>query len=159
MQGKLLFELPVYRLSKEAFREETDKVLAKRIPESIKDDEALCRELRRMYKHPYHYNEAVGWIQIYADGIQLVAYYYFVVSDRVRRGFKKKYEHRGKAFEMGTFMGQTNEDILAGLFDRISSLSHYEPFKGYVISTDPLKNVGAYVDWKTLINSNKQAQL
>ncbi|MEK4006399.1 hypothetical protein [Paenibacillus sp. FSL H3-0333] len=148
-----IFEIPVYRISRSAFKKETDTIIDKVIWDKEIGD-GCKRELYKIYKYPYLYNEVTGWIRVFIDSIQIRGEYYFIQSRNVRRGFKKDYRYVGKAFEMGVFKDEDSPEIYSNVLKRLKSLASEPPFTRRVIDLESFENLGQYINWRKLIDDN-----
>lgn len=154
-----IFEIPVYRLTREAFDSETDRVEVKTIKNynlDLNPDPDVKFLVLKKYHYSYAYNDVVGWIQIFIDGIYIRGEYYFIRSGNVRRGFNKDYKYIGKAFELWLSPKDTTDEIFLQLIERINSLRNDGLFKNRLIDTERLENIGKYVDWAKIIKDNSK---
>lgn len=148
-----VFEIPVYRITKSDFDEETDKLVRDAIGDNDVDEDGR-RGIRNIYTYPYHYNEVVGWIRIFIDSIQVRGEYYFVAAKSIKRGFKKDYKRIGRAFEMATFKDEGSHEIYLNILKRLETLKNDRLFKSRFIDLESFENVGKYIDWRTLIDED-----
>ncbi|MNW47834.1 hypothetical protein D3C74_251780 [compost metagenome] len=148
-----IIEIPVYRITRSAFRKETDRLVNSAVGD-IDVSEDIRQSIRNNYNYPYLYNEVVGWIRVFVDSIQIRGEYYFIRTKKVRRGFKKDYRFGGKAFEMATFKSQDSNEIYVSVLKKLKTLALERPFTRRVIDLESFQNIGQYLDWRRLIDDN-----
>lgn len=148
-----IIEIPVYRITRIAFRKETDRLVNSAVGD-IDVSEDIRQSIRNNYNYPYLYNEVVGWIRVFVDSIQIRGEYYFIRTKKVRRGFKKDYKFGGKAFEMATFKSQDSNEIYVSVLKKLKTLALERPFTRRAIDLESFQNIGQYLDWRRLIDDN-----
>lgn len=107
--GRLLFEIPVYRTSPAAWRDEVDEAvqrfeqLSAHTDPSKKHEHALAlAAIDRGYQSPA-YNQVVAWLRLVRDepGPVVKGYAYHVSQRRIVRKFKPRvYNWQGKVLEV-----------------------------------------------------------
>jgi hypothetical protein len=169
MYGKLLFEIPVYRVSFDRYvseMEEEKSAHMSGVEESydthfatfnadpkLRDDE-LARasgffDQWRWYS--WHYNEVIGWIRLNGHWDVIKADYHFATQKRIVRSAKQRsFAWRGKTLELWLH-DSTSEEIYRQLLDEFRDLEKEPPFKGRYIDLEAFTNVGPFIDWKNAV--------
>ncbi len=119
--GKLLFELPVYRVSLQQWHQEKAEA-ADRLRRMYETDEYKVSDPiigGIMWEThggvPFPYNQAIGWLRVMWDGpgAAVKAYAYRMRGRRFDLNFKPRaWEWLGKAFELW-FMTDDNSETIA----------------------------------------------
>ena len=138
MPNREVFEIPIYRVSPEAFWKEIIEMWERSF---LKSDEA----------RGWKYNEIIGYISIRADLNQIKAEYWFIDAKVIRRDIRRKvFKHINKAFEVWVRKPDTSNDIYEKVRNYLSDLLGRKPFKGRYIDLEAFNNLGPHVNWKEL---------
>ncbi len=163
---RLLFEIPLYRLSFNERQKEIEKEKKEIIKDFIKyslDDMQLVKkrldEVERIYYQYYrkcwHYNELVWFIRIYTDWYGKAWWIlYYLKAKKIRKTSRKEFEYRWKIFEVRGNRGLSNKEIFKRILIELKDLNHEKKLKKIYIDLESFKNIGNYVDWKNLIFFN-----
>lgn len=152
------FEIPVYRcdlethtkemkVKEEGFEIDEYKLTA---PESYRN---LLNHFHRVIWYPWKYNEIIGWVCLYILGNQIRADYYFITSQRIGKGIrKKKFVHSGKAFEHSLERRLSSNEILKEILIKLDGLNKEAPFKNRYIDIESFKIIGEFLAWEKLVD-------
>jgi hypothetical protein len=161
MTETYLFEIPIYRVSEEQFWEDYDTALDRHFLELYPGegraavDEPVQRQVEDRffdkYGAPWRYNQAVGWLRIFALGSQLRGDLWFTDAQKLTRNpQRKKIQPRGKAFEFSTFPDQSSEQIVTRLRAHVVSAVTDREKPGVVADLECFDNVAPLIDWQAL---------
>lgn len=156
---KLLFEIPIYALSKSNFERKWEKRKKSEVDSYIKVGNSKERafELFEKYNYPknvWKYNQVIGFINIFVIGDDIELKLFCSREKNVRVTFQKKYfitdcmingthfyvEDKDNDFiknEIGEFLEMIKEEILP---------------KKYYVDDSAYKNVIEYIDLKGIIS-------
>ena len=161
----LLFEIAVYRVSGEEWREFINQEVARGMDAYYRSAPPMAPDVaRKSMEHrraqlwnlvsgglPYTYNEVVGWIQVHDDGDAIKAYGHRVPLKRIRRGFARSYVYIDKLFEL-RFFEETSAEIVAEIRGAILSLTREgEPFARRVVDLKAFDVVAPLIDWREFL--------
>lgn len=138
MVYRYFFEIPVYRCKPEKYEAELQAekrryVALFRYPPGMSvSAEEVAGWFTESRWYAWHYNEAIGWIRLYAFGNdQIRAEYYFVKAKHiVRRPARRVFKWQGKAFEMCVFPREGNPVIFRRVLKALENLHREQPFRG-----------------------------
>ena len=157
--GKLLFELPVYRVSLEQWHQEKDEA-ADRLRRMHETDEykvsnGIVRGI--MWEThggvPFPYNQAIGWLRVISDGPGAVkAYAYRMRGRRFDLNFKPRaLEWRGKAFELSFTRDDGPETIAREIRSAIlDTVKRGGSFPGRWIDLEAFETLAPVIDFHRL---------
>ena len=159
--GKLLFELPVYRVSPEQWHQEKDDA-ADRLRRMYETDEykvsdSIIRGI--MWEThggvPFPYNQAIGWLRMIWDGPGAVikAYAYRMRGRRFDLNFKPRaVEWIGKAFELWFVRDDNSETIAREIRSAIlDTVRRGGSFPGRWIDLEAFDTLAPVIDFRRLI--------
>ena len=172
MLRKAIFDIPVYRLSQDAFTCETDELRRQHVsidseekppwmPKAEFDEKSkeLVEHFEKSFlRSPdakiWKYNEIIGFISIRSGLNQIKAEYWFINAKRIdRRTVRKIYEYRDKVFEIWVNSQDSSIDIFNEIRDELFLLEKRKPFTGRYIDLETFDNIGPYLNWKELVKS------
>ena len=158
---ELLFEIPVYRVSLDAYHDEyralVDEAIeelagswewAQRSPGDLRD--YVERWARPLHGRPYWYNQMIGVIRLYQDGGSIKAEFWGQPQRGFRRDFRHKgYMHRGRVFEYHSGpVAVSSIQIYQELLDRLLGLtSPGNRFARRHVDLNSFKRVGPEINW------------
>lgn len=161
--NKIIFEIPIYRITKDEFYKETEKKKNQLENELPKLSEKTVNNLLNLYKYPYKYNEVVGYIELYVCGTQIRADYWYCTvpgqkrhKKRLNRGItKKEFFWFGKKLEIGINQSLSNDEIFKLIIDSLKNLNRQGIFQKRYFDIEQLLTIGKYIDWKGLIKDKE----
>ena len=172
MTEKLIFEIPVYRISHADHTKETRDLLEKDINGNINSlidqgiwssgDIDLITEWKERWKWSFYrsyvgrdwkYNEIVGFIRLYACRRTIKADYWFVNAKRLRRNLKTKvFQYNDELFSIDINDDDTSLRILKMILNNLGSLETHFRLRKRHIDLEVFNNISPKVNWKELIN-------
>lgn len=162
VSGVRLFEVPVYRVSPDRWREEQDEGGEELLWEweeaaiSAPDLDVRARWLYRNEQGPYEFNQVVAYLQLVWDGPGPVVKGIVYAVDQ--RQFTRNF-HRTKPFRwvrevlaLQFLPTQSSSEIAGNLISAVEGLTETEPdFKRRFIDSAPLRTVANAVDWRQVL--------
>lgn len=166
---KHFIDIPVYRISLEKYQQDRDKYIEeqmygkppdidyemkefhKRNPEMKKQFE---QHLWQRYGGSWHFNEIIGWIQLYFLGSQIRGVYSSVTAKKIMRTRKKIYEFKTDKIvsEMDIPPSASNPEIFKIVQSYLAECR--KVLRRRHLDTSRLEIIGPYLDWRGLINDN-----
>jgi hypothetical protein len=163
MSSVYFHDLPIYRVTQEAYRKRQEKVVSAFFERSYaglsiaaKDRREVLERMNQDYydRHgPWRFNEIVGYVHLYFDGNQVLGAYF-----ETRQ--KKKVLSRRKVFvwrthklapELDVPRNATNAQVLETILEYVNDCRRELPRR--FIDDEWLRTVGPYVDWNALLRS------
>lgn len=159
--GQLLFEVPVYRMSKAAWHNEVNESvqqfeqLSSHTDPIKRHDHALTlAALDRGYQSPA-YNQVIAWLRLVWDGPGPVVkgYAYRVSQQRIVRNFKPgRFDWRGKVLEVWFARDDTSKEIAAEIRKSIVDTSKKgNIFYRRYIDLEAFDSLAPHLDWRNLL--------
>jgi hypothetical protein len=162
--GKEIFNIAVYRCSKQAYHEEVAADQNDRLAEISEqigadltvrqpDDAIRIREnVRRVCGGAWKYNQVVGWITVYTFGNQIRADLSFLPARRIARNFKRtSFQPAGRLIDMYVASRESNEEIFQNLLTRLTGTTDQPLLKTRYLDLDSFMNLGPHLNWRTLL--------
>jgi len=164
------FEIPIYRVSQEQYGREVetekDKLLApiRNIWNSLSSEPMETSEAYQYAKnnfdrehgtHVWRYNQAIGWLRLFASDHSHIRVDYYWVKERITKKLKNKhfrYCFEEKTFQLDIPPALTSNDIYILLQQHIEELMKKEPFRKYYADLELFQNIGPCIDWRALLD-------
>lgn len=157
-----LFEIPVYRVSKERFYDEKEKRMAQsstteKTEEEYKDYRDWLLRYHSWFKWNWRYNQIVGYILICLDrkGVR----YYLATPMQKRISYLSQPRLMLSPSTVGSRYITKNissQDVYVKILEDLKLLQKTDSFlKRRFLDLEAFTNVGQYVDWIGLINDDK----
>ena len=152
------FEIPVYRLSYQQYRDENDKLKKQYLHtwEKRKVLESFMNEISESYdeniSHPmWEFNERIGYLKLYFLGSQIRAEYFAVQTKKIYRSRRKVFEYKTHKLspEMTITYKMSNEDIFHCVVQYLCNCQ--KELKKRYLDTALFLQTGQFVDWKMLL--------
>lgn len=170
MRGDYIFDLPVYRCTKERH----DKGKAKLVERHFRtgfDDNGLNRPtdietVMRITAHahdtfggPWEFNEIVGWVRLFPESYGIGAHVWFTEGKKLTSKMRKHFHLRTRSNSMWTHFPPPveNSEIYQGVLQALKDLAKRDPVDGRVFDLSVFHRIGPYVDWKRLIEEAAKA--
>jgi len=162
---KYIFEIAVYSCESDKFFKDREKKLQEHIDWLVKASGGITpnqapdvfKETEDHFIKKYggwRYTQAVGWIRIFIFGWDVRGEYWFVNAKRIDREMnKKKYEWKGKAFEL-SFSSEniSSLEIYQAISMHLENLKSERPFKGRFIDMEAFQSVGPFINWRKILS-------
>jgi hypothetical protein len=154
-------DLPVYRLTEEAYYKARDKQIAdfvayarKGLGPSPEQEKELTKNMEQhdYDKYgPWCFNEIIGYIRLHFRGSQVLGKYFSVKRDRLVKTRKKTLVYRTHklAPEHSVPQHATNEQILKVICDYVDACRKEEPRRR--LDDTWLRTIGPFVDWNSVM--------
>ncbi len=169
--GNPIFEIAVYRKSPRELEAEYDTALTKHLrslePQYplIQIDSAKYQGLRfirnqfwEQHGEPYPYNQAVGWVVLFAMRDQVFAEYYKITEKRLTRNCRRhRVKGQGRCFAIPLAGNETSKQIIAEITEELRLLSAESPFKGRYVDRAAFTRIASYINWRKLIRESSSA--
>jgi hypothetical protein len=169
MPGKLLFEVPVYRTSHDDYIKELQAAKAAymdRVAEGWAYYERPGTDPRLKEDHfkrmeyafhdswrSWHYNQAIGWIQLLGRWDVIKGEYHFAREKKiVQHPRHRSFEWRGKTLELWLPHKASSREIYELLLEELMDLRKERPFKRRHIDLEAFQSVGPYIDWRNAVH-------
>lgn len=170
MREKYIYDVPVYRLSRERYYKDRDEYIRKHMYTGNPNHRKMMKDfykkhptrkleaedrLQKSYGGAWEYNEIIGYIRLHFLGTQIRGEYWGVNSKRVVRTRKKTFEY--KTWNFAPEIDLHREPDSLSIFSKIIEYLEkcQKELKGRYLDTDNLKAIGPYVEWKTLYEDSK----
>ena len=156
-------DLPVYRLTEDAYYADRDKYVADFAAETFRhgtpNPDAVKHVTEGMKQHdydkygPWRFNEITGYVRLHFLGSQVRGEYFSVRRKRLVLGRKKTLVYRTHklAPEHDVPRGASNAQILQVILEYVEACRREEPRKYFDDSW--LRVVGPFVDWNSVMKS------
>ena len=166
------FEIPIYRVSRERYGKEVEaekeKLLAplrdlwnsvssKPVEESEAYQYVKNNFDREHGTHMWRYNQAIGWLRLFASDHSHIRVDYYWVKGRISKNLKNKlfrYCFEEKTFRLDILPAMTSNEIYLLLRQRLEELMRKEPFRKYYIDLEPFQNISPFIDWRALLDAD-----
>jgi hypothetical protein len=159
---RVLFEVPIYRCSKDKFSDE----MAKEKGEPLGPLNRLREEAPRSYataerrfeeteSYSWLYNEAIGWIQLSVHGREIKGEVYFVTAKRIKRGMRKRFHWAGDLFQFDVFPNDTSTRIYNAICAELDMFRSERAYRKRYVDTEAFRHIGPFVDWCRLVRFNE----
>ena len=153
---KILFELPVYRVSKAKYNNEYQKFYKKRKTPCFdplreeKVNSALCKT----YGGDWEYNDIVGYLKFHKFGNDIRCAYYKGYNKKAVRNGKRSFEIVDDSILKITInKSYQNNQIIKEVKEIIKSCKAMDEFKNRFIDTKAFDNMVNFIDWQKYLFS------
>jgi hypothetical protein len=162
---RYFFEMPIYRVTEavfiERYRGDLDRFLATML---VPEGHVLSEGLRLMatqhfwekYGMPWRYNQAVGWVRLYALGSQVRGETWLARGTRHTATGRREYRVGGKAFEHWCHPGQTSDEIRGAVEEELLTFARTLR-RGHVLDLECFHAIAPFVDWRALVFGHADA--
>lgn len=169
MRDQYIFDIPIYRKSKQEFINETNSHFKKRVKWIESHDpfeRPLESDVLSRVKHsviaesggPWQFNQIVGWFRLYVEGNKIGCHPWWVDAERITRRMRKK------RFYMKTFSDilgihfttESSEEIFERLLKRLTNLASEPMYMNRYVDFDVFQRIGPHINWRDLIHCSKK---
>jgi len=154
------FDIPIYRcdieIHKAEMKKKREKYLAYyRKPSSRASEADLIAFGNEWDKHSWmswHYNEIIGWIDLYVRSDEIMGDLWEAEGKRPRARSKRVFRCQGDWFKLKPQKESSSPDIFQQLLARLHEIEKKDYFKGRFFDFAALNEIGPHVDWRALLN-------
>ena len=157
--GQVLFELPIYRVTKETYKQEFYKYAEKnkQYNSDSKIETKLNKNLKKDFGGDWQYNQIIGYLEFYILGNNIRCAYYQGFDKIATRNGKRKFKIYDDTLSNVTIRDNyTNEKIIEKIRYMIDHCSIQEMIQKRYIDTKNFDNISSFVDWKSYIKKLKE---
>lgn len=150
-----VYDLPVYRLTEEAYNEQREAWIADRVARiaGISDERATSFRATLFvdYGGAWRFNEIIGYLRLHVLGTQIRAEWWRVNATRIVRTRKKQFEERGWKLAAETEIDPPRDSpaILKAIREHLQDCR--EELKGRHIDVSTFEALAPLVDWAQLL--------
>lgn len=160
---RFFFEIPIYRISHEAF-DQKYRLDLERYWNSFNQASGLSRsevseEFRmsteqhfwEIYGGPWRFNQAVGWLRLFARGSQVRGELWMSAAKHLNRRALREFRLLGKVFELQCWPEQESNEIHSEITAELAKFG--KEFRGgkLILDFECFDTMAAYVDWRRLL--------
>jgi hypothetical protein len=161
--GKIIFDVPVYRLSQPEYEAKQEQYVRQNLAEGEPYPDSKGKlwwqtRFAENYGGFWQFNEIIGFIRLFFYGTQIRGEYWRVNAKRLVRTRNKTFVFR----ELNVTFGEqipprsSNKRIFNLILKYLKRAESDCFFRGQFIDTSILEYIGPYVDWKSLLTPNHQ---
>ena len=161
---KILFDVPVYRLTKEEYETQQDAYIDQNISDGNYYVQKMYRRepdvkrqtenyLWESYGGGWLFNEVIGFIRLFFLSTQIRGEYWPVTVKRIKRGRRKVFRPCGYEVTHGEKIpqGSSSQEIFNLILKFLARVNREKELKNCHIYTSLLKNIGMHMDWNALL--------
>ncbi len=165
MRDQYIFDIPIYRKTKDDFNAEIETLVANRVEEIISYDperRPLTREVRDRQFHsviaesggPWQFNQIVGWFRLFVEGNTIGCHPWWVEAKRLNRRMRNKrlYLQTYSDVLCARFPKESSNDIYNRLLERLTEMSKESTYKNRYVDLDVFRRIGPFIDWRGLLD-------
>lgn len=165
LDGKTLFELPIYRLSEEQYYKSLNKHYEKRkIPyNNFLYEESLNQNLYKDFGGDWKYNEIIGYLRFYKYVdyfININCFYYDVDKKRIAKIRKKQFiPINDTLYKITIKSSYDNQQITKKITEMVNWCSTLPDVHKRYIDREIFDNTANCIDWRVLLELDKKGNL
>jgi len=107
--------------------------------------------------YPWRYNEAIGWLRLYALGSQIRAELWFVKAKRIVRETRKRVFFVGKEFEISFRSTDQNPQIAEAVLQTLRDLRRQPLYRKRYVDLECFEAIARHLDWQALLGFSEAA--
>jgi len=155
------FDIPVYRCTLDEHSKEVENIIENKldmINPSRSDRDQRRKECELRYNDAqwmcWHYNQTVGWLQLYVSGMDILATEYWVSAKRITSTPRNKtiVWNRYDAISVSVLPYMSDNDIYLEVNKEFLALSKTKKYKKRYIDLTGFHNIGPFIRWWDLVN-------
>lgn len=151
MRDSTFFEIPIYRCTIEQHSKEVELDYQKFAEKChlMEDKEIKSYYYPNMW-HSWHYNDVIGYLNLYIFGNEIRADLWKVNKERIGKGITKKpFKHFGKVLESKIPKNLNSTEIFEFIKLELTTLNR-KKYKNRHFDLEALNTIGNFVNWKEL---------
>lgn len=162
LDGKTLFELPIYRVSEDTYYKDFGEYYEKR-KISHNDplyEESLNQNLLKEYGGQWKYNEIIGYLRFYKYANDIRCFYYRVNKKKIIKTRNKQFiPIDDTIYKITIKSSYDNQRIAKEMIEMVNSCSTLLDINKRYIDRDFFDNIVNCIDWQVLIGLDKKGNL
>ncbi len=169
---KVLFDVPVYRLTKEKYESQQTDFIEKeqKLCEGKYGEEAHRRypelkiqtesHLWKNFGGNWLYNEIIGFVRLFFFFNEIRGEYFQVEAKRIVRTRRKSFLPIGyeETYPERIPQGSSNQQIFQLILKFLGRIQHEKKLKNRYVDTSILENIGPHVNWNALLEEQFSAR-
>lgn len=159
VDGKTLFELPIYRVSKETYQKNFNQFYEKRkIPNiDLQYEKNLKQNLFKVYGGTWKYNEIIGYLRFYKCANDIRCFYYKVDKQIIKKSRTKQFIPINDTIHKIVINSSfSNEQIVKKLNDMVDYCSKLLDINKRYVDRENFDNIVEHIDWKSFLKSENK---
>lgn len=159
LDGKTLFELPIYRVSEEQYYKSLNEHYEKRkIPHNnFLYEESLNQNLRKDFGGDWKYNEIIGYLRFYKYANDIRCFYYQDDRKRIIKTRKKQFiPIDDTLYKIIIIYSYDNQQIAEKITEMVDWCSTLPDIKKRYIDREIFDNTVNCIDWRVLLELDKK---
>jgi hypothetical protein len=161
---KILFDVPVYRLTKKEYESQQDAYICKNISDGNYSVQEMYRRhpdvkrqaenhLWESYGGSWLFNEIIGFIRLFFLSDQIRGEYFRVKAKKIVRTRRKIFEPLGIEITAPRRIPQksSNQEIFDHIKSFLSRAQNENELKKHYVDTSVLEYIGSHMDWNALL--------
>lgn len=159
VDGKTLFELPIYRVSKETYYKKFNQFYEKRkIPNSdLEYEKKFNQNLSKVYGGEWKYNEIIGYLRFYKCANDIRCFYYKVDKQIIKKSRTKQFIPINDTIHKIVINSSfSNEQIVKKLNDMVDYCSKLLDINKRYVDRENFDNIVEHIDWKSFLKSENK---
>lgn len=162
MRDFYIFDIPVYRTTKERYYADMDAAVEAHLKVCFDDQglprsdrqtvESVTGHAREAFGGPWDFNDVVGWIRLFIEGYGVGAHLWWVDGKQIRRNMRKRFHLTTASNCLWTDFPPPADSpaIFKGTLEALESLSQRDKFKKRHVDLSVFQRTGPFIDWRRL---------
>lgn len=164
MRNKYIFDIPVYRKTRDEFNSEINILIKKRIEEIVSydpkqrplDQETKTRvknSVINYYDGPWQFNQIIGWLRLFLEGNKIGCHCWWIDAKRINRRMRHKrllLQTYSDILQL-RIRNESSIEIFNKLFERLINISANPPYKDRYVDIDAFHRIGPFIDWRKML--------
>lgn len=159
VDGKTLFELPIYRVSEDEYYKSLNEHYQKRkIPhDDPLYEESLNQNLRKYFGGDWKYNEIIGYLRFYKYANDIRCFYYKVNKKMIIKTRKKQFiPIDDTLYKIIIIYSYDNQQIAEKITEMVDWCSTLPDVHKRYIDREIFDNTVNCIDWRVLLELDKK---
>lgn len=164
MRNQYIFDIPIYRKTKDDFNAEIEFEFAKHVEWMISSDpnhRPLNNETKIRVKDSivresggsWQFNQIIGWLRLFREGNKIGGHIWWV-DKRINRRMRNKRLRLITYSDVlhASFPKESSSEIFNKMIERLTILAKEPKYKKRFIDLDVFCRVGPFIDWRALLD-------
>jgi len=166
MRDQYIFDIPIYRKTKDDFNNEIKTSLGSRVGWIISHDldrrplknetyDRLKDSVIRESGGPWQFNQIIGWLRLFVEGNTIGGHFWWIDAKRLNRKirYKRLYLTTPSDVLQAWFPKESSTEIFDKLLNDLTTMAKEPKYKKHYFDLDVFRRIGPFIDWRDLINS------